>query len=58
MDVWPRVVKDLEEYNAKKRWQRSTINKVIAYLKKTLGGNCGGDCKQGRLPCNCEKKNG
>ena len=58
MDVWQRVVNDLEAYNAKKRKQRSTMNKVITFLKKSLGSSCGGDCCQGRYSCNCEKKNG
>lgn len=29
---------------------------VTLVLAKSLPGNgCGGDCKQGRLPCNCRK---
>jgi hypothetical protein len=56
-NVWNRVVQDLEVYAEKERRRKSTINRVIAYLKKTLTG-CGGDCEQGRSPCNCEKRYG
>lgn len=58
MNVWLKVVKDLEDYNTKERKRRSTINRVIGFLRSTIKGNCGGDCHQGRYPCNCEKKHG
>lgn len=45
MNVWTRVVEDLEQYSAKERKRKSTISKVIAFLRNTLQGNC-------------EKKNG
>lgn len=57
-NVWNRVVQDLEDYNNKERKRKSTINRVIQFLRKTLSGNCGGDCNQGRSPCNCEKRYG
>lgn len=56
--VWNKVVEDLESYAESERRRKRTINRVIEFLRKTLGGSCNGDCNQGRSPCNCEKRYG
>lgn len=53
MNVWNRVVQDLEAYAEQERSNKSIINRIVNYLTKN---SCGGDCQQGRAPCNCEKR--
>ena len=53
MNVWNRVVQDLEKYSEEDRKRKSIINKIIRYITKN---SCNGDCNQGRSPCNCEKR--
>jgi hypothetical protein len=52
-NVWTKVVQDLEVYAEEERKRKSIINRIIKYLTKN---SCGGDCRQGRAPCNCEKR--
>jgi hypothetical protein len=54
-NVWTRVVQDLETYAEEKRKSKSIIKKIINFFKE---GMCNGDCRQGRAPCNCEKRYG
>lgn len=53
MNVWNRVVEDLGNYSEDQRKQKRIINRIIRFITKN---SCGGDCKQGRSPCNCEKR--
>lgn len=51
--VWSRVVEDLQVYAEEDRKRKSIFNRIIRFLTKNA---CGGDCNQGRSPCNCEKR--
>jgi hypothetical protein len=54
-NAWTRVVQDLEAYAEQERKSKSIINRIIKFFTKN---SCGGDCRQGRAPCNCEKRYG
>lgn len=53
MNVWNKVIEDLQKYSEEERSRKSIINRIIAYMTKN---SCNGDCNQGRSPCNCEKR--
>ena len=56
MNVWNRVVEDLQNYSEeqkKQKKQKRIINRIMRFIIKN---SCGGDCNQGRSPCNCEKR--
>lgn len=52
---WTRVVEDLQKYAEAERKRKSIITRILNFFTKDC---CGGDCRQGRSPCNCEKRNG
>lgn len=53
MNVWNRVVEDLQNYSEEQQKQKRIINRIMRFITKN---SCGGDCEQGRSPCNCEKR--
>ena len=53
MNVWNRVVEDLEAYGKRERSKKSIVRRILDFLAK---GSCRGDCNQGRAPCNCERR--
>lgn len=55
MNVWNRVVEDLQCYSEEKRKSKSILNRIFSFLAKN---SCTGDCYQGRSPCNCERRHG
>ena len=52
---WTRVVEDPQKYAEAERKRKSIFGRIKKFF---FGGCCGGDCRQGRSACNCEKRYG
>ena len=50
---WTRIVEDLQKYAEAERRNKSVFKRILNFF---TSGCCGGDCRQGRSVCNCEKK--
>lgn len=50
---WSRVVEDLQKYAEEERKRKNIFRRILKFFTDSC---CGGDCRQGRSPCNCEKR--
>jgi hypothetical protein len=51
MSVWESVVDGLMNYKPAKKT-------LIKHILSVFNNGCSGDCQQGELPCNCERRYG